>query len=137
MKKKPMAGGYIDSYCTRCKLNLGHTIIAMIDEKVARVKCGTCGSQHNYKDAAKEKAREVKMKSVSGTTVRKSALEKRWEAAVAGAAGEDIPYDMKRAFSVGDLVAHSTFGRGAVRSTAQKKMIVIFKDQERILVSGN
>lgn len=137
MKKKPMAGGYIDSYCTRCKLNLEHTIIAMIGEKVARVKCETCGSEHNYRDAAKEKAKEVRVKSVSGTTARKGGAEKKWEAAIAGAEGTDIPYDMKRAFSVGDLVAHATFGRGAVRSTSQKRITVIFKDQERVLVSGN
>lgn len=137
MRKKPTAGGYVDSYCTKCRLNLDHTVIAMIGDRVARVKCGTCGSEHNYKDATKEKAKESRPKPASAKTSGKSGVQKRWDVAMTAAQGEDISYDMNRRFTVGDVVSHKTFGRGAVLETAQKKIRVIFQDQERMLVSGN
>ena len=49
MSKKPSAGGLVATYCTKCKLDLGHTIMAMVGEKIVRVKCRTCGSEHNYR----------------------------------------------------------------------------------------
>ena len=47
--KKPKAGGEIDAYCTRCKLDLAHRVIAMVGEAVKKVECKTCGSHHNYR----------------------------------------------------------------------------------------
>ena len=42
-------GGTVDAYCTRCKLDLGHTIEAFDAQgQIARVHCNTCGSQHIY-----------------------------------------------------------------------------------------
>jgi hypothetical protein len=42
-------GDNVDGYCTRCKIDLNHTIEALDAEgQIARVHCNTCGSQHNY-----------------------------------------------------------------------------------------
>ncbi len=49
MTKKPKTGGEIDSYCTKCKLDLTHRIIAMVGEQVKKVECKTCGSHHLYR----------------------------------------------------------------------------------------
>lgn len=138
MAKKLAAAGTIESHCTKCKLNLDHTIIAMEDEKVARVKCNTCGSEHNYKAAVKKKAAS----KADGTPAVKRAPstkgpERRWEAALQNASGNDISYEMTRAYSVGDVIMHKTFGKGIVLNTASKKVTMIFKDQERLLVSTN
>lgn len=54
--KKPKAGGEIDAYCTRCKLDLAHRIIAMVGETVKKVECKTCGSHHLYRRPKDEPA---------------------------------------------------------------------------------
>lgn len=137
MTKKPSAGGRIDGYCTKCKLNLTHTVIAMVGGKVARVKCNTCGSEHNYKERTEKMATEKKSAPSVKRVSTPKGPEKRWESAISKAHGDDIPYDMAKVYGIGDIVAHNTFGRGVVMSTAQKKVTMIFKDQERLLVSAN
>ncbi|MDQ2643863.1 MAG: hypothetical protein M3020_08625, partial [Myxococcota bacterium] len=50
------AGKEIDSWCTKCRLELGHRIVAMVGGAPKRVICLTCGSEHNYR-AVKSDAR--------------------------------------------------------------------------------
>ena len=45
-------GADIDAWCTRCKMNLGHTILAMVGSKPVRVRCNTCQGEHNYRGSA-------------------------------------------------------------------------------------
>lgn len=46
-RKRP--GDDVDAYCTRCKIDLTHTVLAMADEETPeRVRCNTCGSEHRY-----------------------------------------------------------------------------------------
>jgi hypothetical protein len=42
------AGKEIDAKCTRCKIVIGHTIVAMVGTEPRRVKCNSCGSEHRY-----------------------------------------------------------------------------------------
>src|SRR3989338_6304790 len=49
VKQKLKVGGYMKYYCSRCKLELGHTVVAMINNQPARVKCDTCKTEHNYR----------------------------------------------------------------------------------------
>src|SRR6266852_6391254 len=42
-------GGDIDAFCTRCKMELGHTVLAMMGQKPVRVRCNTCGGEHKYR----------------------------------------------------------------------------------------
>ena len=49
---KPVVGKDVDSWCTRCKLILAHTVEAMVGPKVTRVHCNTCGSQHAFRPTA-------------------------------------------------------------------------------------
>src|SRR5262245_65118967 len=44
-------GGEVDAFCTRCKMTLAHTILAMVGQTIARVQCNTCGGQHAYRSA--------------------------------------------------------------------------------------
>jgi hypothetical protein len=47
--KRIRTGDDIDAYCTRCKIDLTHTVIALASENQAeRVRCNTCGSEHRY-----------------------------------------------------------------------------------------
>ena len=48
---KIAAGSVVEAYCTKCKLVLDHTIVALKGAKPSRVKCNTCGGDHNYRSA--------------------------------------------------------------------------------------
>ncbi len=45
---KLAAGETVESRCTKCRSVLNHTIVAMVDGKIVKVKCNTCGGTHNY-----------------------------------------------------------------------------------------
>jgi hypothetical protein len=45
----PRVGDYIDDYCTRCKRTTDHTVMALVDEEVAKVICRTCDFEHKYR----------------------------------------------------------------------------------------
>src|SRR5262245_60609736 len=53
--KKARTGGEIDSYCTKCRLDLTHRIIAMVGDVVKKVECKTCGSHHLYRKPKSER----------------------------------------------------------------------------------
>ena len=137
MSKKLSAGEYISSYCTKCRLDLGHTIIVMDGEKILRVKCKTCGSEHRHKDKTVKKI----IKTGKSPSVKKSAparsVQRRWDEAMAKATGEEVPYNMKAAFKVGDILLHDIFGKGGVLELNPKKITIIFQDKERVLASAN
>lgn len=137
MSKKLSAGEYVSSHCTKCKIALGHTIIVMDGEKVLRVKCNTCGSEHIHRDKKVKKAAATrKTSSVKKATPTKS-VERRWDEAIAKTTRGEVPYNMKAAFRIGDIVLHDIFGKGVVLDTSPKKMTVIFQDKERVLVAAN
>jgi hypothetical protein len=49
---KIKTGSEVDSWCTKCKLILAHTVEAMADGKITRVHCKTCRGQHAYRATA-------------------------------------------------------------------------------------
>ncbi len=143
MGKEPATGEEIVSYCTKCKLDLDHTIVAMKEDKVARVVCRTCNGEHNYRDRSKKKATAAKKASTKKTTTptkrRSSAKnpETLWKAALENTQRAEVPYNMSKAFKINDIILHKTFGKGVVLETAARKMTLIFEDKERKLVSSN
>lgn len=46
----PRLGDSIDDYCPRCKLLLDHAVASMVDNKVVKVTCRTCFSEHPYRE---------------------------------------------------------------------------------------
>ncbi len=137
MPRKPSAGGFIDAYCTKCKVDLGHTVICLVGEKIARVKCRTCGSEHNYRDRAKKTAARKRTTMSAKKALLMKNPEGVWVEAMNKATGAEIPYDGIRLYKPGQVVAHPVFGSGVVLEAAEKKVTIIFKDKERKLVSGN
>lgn len=133
MLEKYSAGENIASYCTKCKLVLDHTIVAMDGETIVKVKCKTCGSAHKYRTAEDaKKARVTKKQEDSVKTA-----EILWEACLAEAKGKERIYDMGAKYRVGDIVDHRVFGKGVVRKTYLNKCDVLFKDKERLMASAN
>jgi CxxC motif-containing protein len=133
MLEKRSAGEQIVSACTKCKLALDHTIVAMVGEAIAKVKCKTCGSIHKFRDPADVgKLRATRTKESPAKT-----SEALWEACIAEAAGSEREYDMTAKYQVGDLVLHTIFGKGVVRKLSVNKCDILFKDKERMMASAN
>ncbi|MBN2318838.1 MAG: hypothetical protein JXR49_07165 [Acidobacteria bacterium] len=132
---KIAAGTEIESYCTKCKLILAHTVVSMDGAKPKRVKCNTCDGEHNYrpkKPATKTTAAK------KGKTTRGASKKSRqsWEDTMKEAADKPHKkYSMSGSFSEGDWIEHDTFGLGCVQSfTAPNKITVRFADSTRMLV---
>src|SRR5690349_12353175 len=43
-------GDVLDDYCPRERRITDHAIVAMIDDKILRTRCGICDAEHDYKE---------------------------------------------------------------------------------------
>lgn len=128
-------GNDIDSYCTKCRLNLAHIIVAMVGGTVAKVKCKTCGGIHRLKGTPAARPNSTKRESASAKSLVTN--QAYWEAAVRAAKGPELPYEMTGAYREGDMIVHAVFGKGVVQKALFRKCTVLFSDRERNLVSSN
>jgi hypothetical protein len=129
-------GGEVDATCTRCRMELAHTILAMVGQKVARVRCNTCGSDHVYRGTQSSSrtaagrprvaAAEKAPKSIVGFEAQLAALD----------VSKAQDYHPDQSYAVDQVLRHPTFGLGIVRAVRQDKMDVAFKAAERTLVQG-
>jgi hypothetical protein len=136
-------GGEIDAFCTKCDLNLAHTIIAMVGPKVVKVKCNTCDSEHVYRGTqplVKATSFAAPKKSATGATARTPRTSKvtmSWEDQFAG---KDLArakkYSPRETFVVDDVLEHPTFGIGLVIAVRVDKVDVSFKQDTKTLVHG-
>lgn len=146
--KKPSAGGEIDAYCTKCKLDLNHRIVAMVGETVKQVECLTCRSPHMYrrpKSATPAKAegkRASKAPGARSAAARETAavraereLRDSWERSIAGQPASAFrPYRVFEVFNAGDLVRHTKFGDGVIaRVIDRMKIEVLFQEGSKTL----
>jgi hypothetical protein len=143
---KPLsAGSEIDAYCTKCRMDLGHRVIAMVGPTPKRVICQTCNSQHNYRAPRSEprakagsaaKPRSASEGRAAAPRGGRAEQERRseWETRIAGkAVAAFTRYSMERRFSAGDLILHSKFGEGYVTDVEGSKINVMFRDGARTL----
>ena len=52
------------AYCTSCKMDLNHVIVAMKGDRLAKVQCLTCKKEHAYKAAKGQTEPKKKKKKV-------------------------------------------------------------------------
>lgn len=121
-------GTEIVSVCTKCKLPLAHTIVAMDGEKIRKVRCNTCGSEHRFVSGESPK-RALRAKPDS---------KNKWEALLSSAPSERrVPYSVSSKFREKDLIDHPFFGVGIIVEVMNgNKMRVIFQEGEKILACG-
>lgn len=129
------AGDHIDARCTRCKEITNHTIIAMVEEKPARVRCNTCGGDHNYRPPRKVKAAKTSTKAAPKTPKAprrnaadrlREALQEEWQEKAGEAdPGLAVPYSMEASFKLNDLVDHPVFGVGVVKELFKPNKVEI------------
>lgn len=138
-------GGEVDAFCTRCKMTLAHTILAMVGQTIARVQCNTCGGQHAYRSApGTSKPRSSSSSSSSGSTAARAASREPAVKTVSGfedqLKGKDLTkarkYSPKDTYVVDEVMDHLTFGFGLVKAVRADKVDVVFKASERTLVHG-
>ena len=136
-------GGEVDAFCTRCKLTLAHTILAMVGTKIARVRCNTCGGDHVYRSAPG--ATDRPSSSSRGTTSRASTprAEKPDKVVISfeeQLSGKDIAnapkYSPKDTYQVDQVIQHPTFGLGLVTAVRGDKVDITFKSDTKTLVHG-
>ena len=126
-------GGDIDAWCTRCKMNLGHTILAMVGSRPARVRCNTCQGEHNYRsepDAPRKGSWAPK-------AARARPVVTSWEALLAD---KDLSkarkYSAREKFNQDEVLQHPVFGIGLVQEVRGDKIQVAFKADVKTLVHG-
>jgi len=128
------AGDYIASKCTKCKDATGHTIVAMVADKVVKVECNTCGSIHNYRDASKKTA-PARRKTAASKPRTASKAERAWEELQGKLRPEDaVPYHMNTPMKEEMLIQHPNFGLGLVINCIRpNKMEVHFQSGIKLL----
>jgi hypothetical protein len=47
--REPRLGDDIDDFCVRCKRVMNHSIVSVLNGEVAKVRCRTCHSDHDYR----------------------------------------------------------------------------------------
>jgi hypothetical protein len=148
------AGREIDSWCTRCKLDLGHRIVAMVDGQPRRVVCLTCGSEHNHRPTREPTAAPARPTRSAGSRAGGQAAAAAPRAAKAGGnaprgraaaharqewetqvrSGRPFRrYSTGETFAVGDLLLHAKFGEGYVVAVADGRLSAAFADGTRTL----
>ncbi len=152
---KPLgAGSEIDAWCTRCKLDLGHRVVAMVANAPKRVVCQTCGSEHNYRApkgalgtqvirrgdgaTAKPARPNARPKAAPKLPQAEAARLGAWEARIAGQPLDAFArFTIAERYGVDALVRHAKFGDGYVLEVLEgDKLAIMFRDGPRTLVHG-
>jgi hypothetical protein len=133
---KTAVGSDVEAYCTKCKMVLAHSVVAMTGAKPRRVRCNTCNGEHNYraeKPVAKTAAKKTAKTPKKATTKR---TRQSWEEVMQEASAKPHKkYNMSGSYGEGDWIEHGTFGLGCVQTfIAPNKITVRFADSTRMLV---
>ena len=133
------AGSDIDAYCSKCRMELMHVVIACDGDKVVRVECKTCRGQHAYKHApaSANKRGTSAIKTKKATTGKGSrSRPSAYEEAIGGRdLSQAVNYRVSSTFHQGDIINHHSFGIGVVtRLLSDAKVQVAFPSAERVLV---
>src|SRR5260370_35835705 len=115
-------GGEGDSFCTKTKLLLAHTALAMVGIKIVRVRCNTCGADHAFRSTP---SRTRAPSQARGSHER---VVTSFEQLLAGKdVAHAAKYSPKAAYGLDQIIDHPTFGRGIVAAVRQCKADGVFK----------
>ncbi len=124
-------GGEVDAFCTRCQLELAHTVIAMVGPAPVKVECNTCHSVHRYRSGSAARA------PGAGSRASRPAASASFEEMLARQAGPLRRYSPADSFAAGDVVDHPSFGRGFVSAVKEAgKVEIVFRAGVKTLVHG-
>jgi hypothetical protein len=131
------------AYCTSCKMDLNHRVVAMKGDRIAKTQCLTCKKEHVYKapkgitEPPVKKPKKSK-KDSGAQPDSATSIETEWQKLMA--THKDAPtksYNTKGQFTLGDKLKHPVFGEGIVgRLIYPNKLEVIFQTQIKVLIYG-
>jgi hypothetical protein len=132
-------------YCTRCKMDLGHTIMSMVGGIPSRVICRTCKSEHNYKPKKGVKEPGATATATGSRTIARAPreakaektvpVEMEWMKQLNGSTRPMRDYAANESFAVGDRIKHPTFGDGVVQKLIHpNKVEIIFRMDIKTLI---
>ena len=133
------AGGEIDAFCTKCKMVLAHTILAVSGGRPARVECNTCRGQHNYRSGAVDAPKASTGRTSTRSSPAREAPSRTKvsvDELIAQKGGISRPYSPKTTFVLDEVVSHPTFGAGLVAAVRSDKIDVMFRTGTKTLVHG-
>ncbi|NUM89429.1 MAG: hypothetical protein HUU37_09520 [Bdellovibrionales bacterium] len=135
------AGEELVCYCTTCKLNLRHVIIAHKNGNsgaIAKVRCNTCGTIHSMRNDPAQRKTVPDRKPRAPGEPRKQIIpvEVEWREQLSKAQGKpSLPYAPTRDYKIGDVIEHPTFGAGVVRGLKDgNKFEILFQRDVKTLV---
>ena len=110
MQRSYEVGRSCEAWCTRCKSEAEHTIVALVDGFPKRVECNICHSQHNYRVAPGQRPPAKKKGSRPRRVNHNNSPGERLLATY------DNPgarlYSMTERFEADEVVSHERFGIG-------------------------
>ncbi|MEK6584341.1 MAG: hypothetical protein AABY66_05725 [Nitrospirota bacterium] len=141
MKNNYSVSGPVDGWCTKCKLELGHTIIALANNLPVKVKCNTCNSEHKFRTKQSGVSRPKSANSAKSTSPARKikTQEVNYNDYISRLTESDLTrvriYSMDGSYKKDEIIEHSKFGVGIVLSLIQNNKIeMLFKDGTKILV---
>lgn len=137
-----MVGKETLAFCTSCKMDLNHVIVALKGDRIAKAQCLTCKKEHAYKapkgQAEPKKVRKTKAAAEAAELPGSHSIEAEWQKLMG--THRDLPskpYNIKGHFGLGDKINHPTFGEGIVgKLIYPNKLEVIFRTDVKVLVHG-
>ncbi len=140
-------GDDIEAWCTRCRMNLNHRVIAMVRGEVQKVHCLTCGGDHKYyppkKNPSEKKQEREPSSPKSAARDRKkpdraaAKAESEWSTFMKEMSPDVRPrsYRISESYARAEYIEHPIFGIGRVLDIlGVEKVEVIFKEGRKILI---
>jgi hypothetical protein len=132
----PGVGQDIEDICTRCG-DTWHVVMAKVGERVVKVVCKLCGSQHNYR--GENNGASTTSTGGSWGGARRKRITRRSIPVVPAAPTFDPTkppraYSAQGSFVMGERIVHPSFGTGVVAGTpGPGKVDVVFPAGPRTL----
>lgn len=130
------------AYCTSCKMDLNHVIVAMKGDRIAKVQCRTCKKDHVYKapkgvtepTTAPEKLQKAAAKAENSKADH--SIQAEWQKLMVTHKNAPLKsYGAKNHFVLGDKINHPSFGHGIVsRLIYPNKIEIIFEHDLKVLI---
>lgn len=135
-KDKTLVGQNVIAMCTKCELELAHVVLFHNEAgSIEKVKCQTCGSEHEYHPDKTETPKKTAKKTAKVRRTKKKDPVRDFEALTEKFKGKDtVDYAMSGSFKADDVIDHKAFGIGYVINASYSKMEVVFSDKSRLLV---
>lgn len=147
-------GEDVEAWCTRCRMNLNHRVIAVVGNSIQRVHCLTCGGDHKYYppkgDRETQQSERKRTSSAPRSTSSPAAAKDRKSAERSSARAYSEwmtfmqqmpdgiiprPYRISEAYKTAEYIEHPEFGTGRVVDVLGAQRIeVIFKDGRKVMV---